>query len=64
VARTTYPSRAPELTSVFFFGGVRVAHLFKLWPFMGLYVLSSVLWYPLRFPHKEGVRFVFTFSCL
>jgi hypothetical protein len=28
------------------------------------YVLSSLLWCPLRFPHKNDVRFVFTFSCL
>jgi hypothetical protein len=29
-----------------------------------VYVLSSVLWCPLRFPHKIDVRFVFTSSCL
>ena len=29
---------------------------------INLYVLCSVLWYPLRFPHKNGVRFVFTSS--
>ena len=28
-------------------------------PFIGLYVLSSVLW----FPHKKNVQFVFTSSC-
>jgi hypothetical protein len=28
------------------------------------YVLSSVLWCPLQFPHKNEVRFVFTSSCL
>jgi hypothetical protein len=26
--------------------------------------LSSVLWCPLRFPHNDDVRFVFTASCL
>ena len=31
---------------------------------MCLYVLSSVLWCPLRFPHKTYVGFVFTSSCL
>ena len=31
---------------------------------MCLYVLSSVLWCPLRFPHGNNVRFVFTSSCL
>ena len=35
----------------------------KMWiclncPIMCLYVLSSVLWCPLRFPHKTDVRFV------
>jgi hypothetical protein len=29
-----------------------------------LYVLSSVLWCPLRFPHKNDVQFVFNSSCL
>jgi hypothetical protein len=29
-----------------------------------LNVLSSVVWCPLRFPHENGVRFVFTSSCL
>jgi hypothetical protein len=33
-------------------------------PIMCLYVLSSVLWCPLRFPHKSHVRFAFTSSCL
>ena len=31
---------------------------------MRLYVLSSVLWRPLRFPPKHDVRFVFTSGCL
>jgi hypothetical protein len=33
-------------------------------PIMCHYVLSSVLWCPLRFPHKNDVRFVFAPSCL
>ena len=33
-------------------------------PIMCLYVLSSVLWCPLRFPHTNDVRFVFSSSCL
>jgi len=47
-----------------YFGGVRVAHLFSFlcFPIMRLYFLSSVLWRPLRFPHKHDVRFVFTSS--
>ena len=38
-----------------FFGGVRGAHLFSFvyCPIMRVYVLSSVLWCPLRFPHKK-----------
>ena len=31
---------------------------------MYLYVLSSMLWCPLRFPHKHDVLSVFTSSCL
>ena len=31
---------------------------------MCLYVLRSVLWCPLRFPHKNDVQFIFTSSCL
>ena len=31
---------------------------------MCIYVHSSLLWCPLRFPHKNDVRFVFTSSCL
>ena len=49
-----------------FFGGVLVAHLFSFLccPIMCRYVLSSMMWCPLRFPHKNDVRFVFTSSCL
>ena len=58
-----FPSRAHEFTPVF--DGVCVAHLlsFLCCPIMCLYVLSSVLWCPLRFPHKNDVRFVSTSSC-
>jgi hypothetical protein len=44
------------------FGRVRVAHLFSFLccPVMCLRVLSSVLWCPLRFPHKHDDRFIFT----
>jgi hypothetical protein len=40
-----------------------VAHLFNLWqivccPIMCLNVLTSVLWCPLRFPHKHDFLFV------
>ena len=31
---------------------------------MPFYVLSSLLWCPLRFPHKDDVRFIFISSCL
>ena len=48
-----------------FFCGVRVVHLFIfLCPIMCLYVLSFALWCPLRFPHQNDVRFIFTSSCL
>jgi len=52
----------PLLISTRFFGGVRVAHLFSFLcgPIMCLYVLSSVSWCPLRFPHKGNIRLVFT----
>jgi hypothetical protein len=33
-------------------------------PIMCLYVLNSMLWCQLRFPHLKDVRFVFTSSCL
>ena len=44
-----------------------VAHLFSFfvcYAIICLYVPSSVLRCPLRFPHKYDVRFVFTSSCL
>ena len=51
-----------------FFGDVRFAHFisFMCCPIstMRLYVLSSMLWCPLRVPHTNDVRFVFTPSCL
>ena len=36
---------------------------FKRLCIMRLYVLSSIVWCPLRFPHKNDVRFFFTSSC-
>jgi hypothetical protein len=33
-----------------------VEHLFRCCPIMFLYVLSSILWSPLRYPHKNDVR--------
>ena len=48
-AGTAYPSQAPEFTPGFF---------------LCVCVLSSILWCPLRFPHKHDVRFVFASSCL
>jgi hypothetical protein len=43
-----------HLSSFRLFGGFRVAHLFSFLccPIMCIYVLGSVLWCPLRFPHK------------
>ena len=48
------------------FGEVRVAHLFSFLccPIMPLYVLSSVLLFPLRFPHTNDIRFVSVSNCL
>jgi len=42
------------------------AHLFRFLycPVMCLYVLNSVLWYRLRLPYKNDIRFVFTSSYL
>jgi len=55
-----------HLSSPRYYGGIRVAHLliFLCCAIMCLYLLSSVLWCPLRLPHKNNVRFVFTTSCL
>ena len=49
-----------------FDGQVRVNHIFSFLYclIVCLYVLISVLWCPLPFPHKNDVRFVFTSSCL
>ena len=46
----------------FVFTSSRLSYLCS--PIMCLYVLSSVLWCPLRFPHKNDVRFVFTSSAV
>ena len=53
------------ITAAVFWWGPRVAQPFRFLfcPIMCLYVLSSVLWCPLRFPHKNDVRFVFISSC-
>jgi hypothetical protein len=54
------------LTNSRLHGGVRDSHRsrFLCCCFMCLYAISSVLWCPLRFPHKYNVRFVFASSCL
>ena len=42
-----------------FISAVRIAYnLFLCCPIICLYILSSVLWRPLRFPHKNDVWFV------
>ena len=48
-----------------YFGGIRVEHLFSFCccPIMFLYVLNSILWSPLRFLHRNDVRFAFISSC-
>jgi hypothetical protein len=42
----------------------RILFSFLRCPIVCLYVLSCVLWCPLRFPNKNDVWFVFTPSCL
>jgi hypothetical protein len=75
-SRTCLPFSSTWVHPFFLFGWVYVAHLFFLYcPIMCLYVLSSVLWRPLRFPHKTLFgsslppvvcrrAYVFTSSCL
>ena len=55
-----------HLSSPPVFWWARVAHLygFLCCAIMCLYVMSSLLWCPLRFPHKNDVWFVFASSCL
>ena len=50
----------------FFWGRVRVAHLFSFLYclIMCLYVLSSMLCCPLCYPHKNDGRFIFAATCL
>jgi len=43
---------------------LRIFLVFLCFPIMCLYVLSSVLRSPIRFPLKNDIRFVFTSSCL
>jgi hypothetical protein len=59
-------TRRKHMSSPPVFYGVRVAHLFSFLccHIMCLYILSSVLWYPLRFPHINDVRFVIISGCL
>ena len=49
-----------------FLGGVvlLIFLVFLHCPILCLYVLSSMLWCPLRFPHKYDAQFVFTSRCL
>jgi hypothetical protein len=51
---TAYPSRAPQFIPGFF-GEFHVAHLFIFvcCHIMCIYVRSSMLWCPLRFPHRK-----------
>jgi hypothetical protein len=61
-----FPLSLPRLFPDKTFGGVCVANRFSILccPIMYLYILSSVLWCPLRFPNRNDVQFVITFSCL
>jgi hypothetical protein len=49
--------------SIYLVGSVLLIFLvFLCCPIMYLYILSSVIWCPLRSPHKSHVHFVFTYS--
>ena len=52
-----------HMSSPLVFRWVSVAHIFSFvcCSIMCIFVLSSVLWCPLRFPHKNDVRFFFFF---
>jgi hypothetical protein len=54
MSNMVYTLWTPEFTPLFF-GGVRVPHIFSFLccSIMCLYVLSSMLWCPIRFPHKK-----------
>jgi hypothetical protein len=60
----SYPSRSPEFIPGFLVGYVLLIFFCVCCPIMCLYVLSSVLWCPLRIPHKNDVRFVFVYRLL
>ena len=71
-----YSSCVPHLTSFFWIVHfwlplryslklIRIAHFEKCAsPTTFTEFTSSVLWCPLRFPHRNDVRFIFTSSCL
>ena len=65
-ADTDYPSRAPEFTPRILVGFVLLIFLcFCLCcPIKCLDVLSSVLWCPLRFPHKPRLNLQLFVGCL
>ena len=61
---TAYISWAPEFPLRFLVRSVVLIFLFFLCcPIMCLYVLSSVMWCPLRFLNAKDVQFIFTSSC-
>ena len=45
-------------------GGVRITHIFSFFVVLLCVFAVLFLWCPLRFPHKNHVRYVFTFGCL
>jgi len=49
---------------LFWWGSMLLIFLVSVLSYYVSLRLSSVLWYPLRCPHKKNVRFVFTSSCL
>ena len=63
-AVTAYTLRAHHFTPGILMGSVLLIFLVFCLVLLCVRVLSSVFWCPLRFPHKNNVRFVFTSSCL
>jgi hypothetical protein len=57
--------RAPDFNPSFLVVcALAIFFSFLCYPIIFLYVLGSVLWCPLRFPHKNDIRFVFISRCL
>jgi len=59
------PSASTWVHPQYLVGSVLLIFLiFLCCPTMCFYILSFVLWCLLRYPHKNDVPFIFTYSCL